>query len=353
MEFRRLGLSIGDEGRFGAAARRSLLFVACGLALFATLWPSEAAAHPLAPALFQIEERSDGEIELLWKTSRLQPRGSRLRPRLTPDCPATKEPVLHESASSLELRWQASCGPAGLVGRHVAIEGLERAKIDALVRIDLGDGRTISKLLRGRDAGLEIPERQAKSQVLTDYLGLGFVHILTGPDHLAFVLGLMMLVAGRRRLIQTVTAFTLGHSVTLTLAALGITRAPPGPIEFAIALSVLLLAVEIARPETSTPGAMRRRPWLVASGFGLLHGMGFAGALAQVGLPGEEIPLALFSFNLGIELGQILFIVVVLGVAQVAGRLIDERPLWRSRVVAYAIGGLAAFWCFERAAELF
>jgi hydrogenase/urease accessory protein HupE len=207
--------------------------------------------------------------------------------------------------------------------------------------------------LRGRDAEIEIPERQAKGQVLTDYFRLGFEHILTGPDHLAFVLGLMLLVAGRRRLIQTITAFTLGHSVTLSLAALGLTRVAPGPVEFAIALSVLMLALEVARPVSDPPGAMRRRPWLVASTFGLLHGMGFAGALTQVGLPGEEIPLALFSFNIGIEFGQIVFVLGVLLAARLARGLVDRLPPWRSRGVAYAIGSMATFWCLERASELF
>jgi hydrogenase/urease accessory protein HupE len=172
---------------------------------------------------------------------------------------------------------------------------------------------------------------------------LGIRHILGGPDHLLFVLGLVLLVRGRRALAATVTAFTAGHSVTLSLAMLGVVHVPPAPVEALIAASIFVVAVELRRD-----GATGRRPWWMAGTFGLLHGLGFAGALAQVGLPDTDIPLALAAFNVGIEIGQLLFVAAVLSI----GLLLRGRlARWRA-VPAYGIGTLAAFWVFERVAAL-
>jgi hydrogenase/urease accessory protein HupE len=179
---------------------------------------------------------------------------------------------------------------------------------------------------------------------------MGIGHLLTGWDHLAFVLGLVLLVGDWRRLLGTVTSFTLGHSLTLSLAALGFVRLPAGPIEAAIALSILILAVELAHRDR--PSLLGRRPWLMAASFGLLHGLGFAGALAQVGLPVREIPLALLSFNVGIELGQIAFILAVLGLSFALSPLLRRLPAWTTAVPTYCIGSLAAFWLFQRLAAL-
>jgi hydrogenase/urease accessory protein HupE len=177
--------------------------------------------------------------------------------------------------------------------------------------------------------------------VLSSYVRLGVLHISTGPDHLLFVLGLVLLVVGRRRLLWTITAFTVGHSVTLSLASLGLVHIPPAPIEVAIALTLLWVAIELAR-DRAQPTWSRRFPWALAFVFGLLHGLGFAGALAQVGLPDSEIPLALFGFNVGIEIGQLIFV----------GAILLVRPLTRdprlSPVPACAIGTLASFFMLDR-----
>jgi len=160
----------------------------------------------------------------------------------------------------------------------------------------------------------------------------------------------VLLVPVLRMLFWTITCFTLGHSITLSLATLGFLGLPPALTEFAIAASILVVAVELAHGEQAPPSLLRRTPWALAVGFGLLHGLGFAGALAEIGLPQEEIPLALFGFNVGIELGQLAFVGGVLAALRWLRPLVRQGPAWLSRVPAYGIGSLAAYWCFERAA---
>jgi hydrogenase/urease accessory protein HupE len=200
-----------------------------------------------------------------------------------------------------------------------------------------------------------VPERASALGAFRDYLRLGVLHIATGFDHLLFVFGLVLLANSARRQVWTVTAFTAGHSVTLSLAALGVVRVPTAPIEVAIAATILALALELARgePAPGKEGALRRRPWAVAFTFGLLHGFGFAGALAEVGLPQEEIPVALFSFNLGIELGQLAFVALVLVLRRALAPALSRAPAWIVRAPVTAIGALAVYWCLDRTARLF
>ena len=319
--------------------------------LAALAFAAPAAAHPLAPSLFDLRERESGVLDVMWKMSLLQPSGSDLRPELPPHCEPLSAPSAQRDANSVTLRWSEDCGARGIVGERLRVVGLDRSRTDALIRVELRDGRRLQAVLSGGDASFVVSERQRPARVVIDYANLGFEHILSGLDHLLFVLGLVLLVQSRRTLLYTVTAFTLGHSVTLSLAVLGFVDFPPRLIELAIALSILVLAAELARPVDGD--VLRRRPWLLAFTFGLLHGLGFAGALAEVGLPPEEIPLSLLSFNIGIELGQLAFIALVL-LARALLRPRSERgPAWLGAVPTYAIGSLAAFWCIERAVALF
>jgi hypothetical protein len=329
--------------------RASLLSLA---ALLASAPPAEA--HLLAPSLLDLRERDSGTVEVLWKQSLLQPAGVELRPELPPGCAPRGEPKLERGATSAVLRWVEQCGASGLVGQTLHVRGLDRSASSALVRVELADGRTARAVLSGGDDALVVPERQRAGDVLVRYLDFGLQHILSGLDHLLFVLGLVLLVASPRALIATVTAFTVGHSVTLSLAALGLVRFPTAPIEVAIAASILVLAVELSGgPRAAGLGPMGRRPWAMALLFGLLHGLGFAGALAEAGLPSGEIPLALFSFNAGIEFGQLLFVAAVWAAQRSMRRLAALAPDWMVQAPAYAMGSLAAFWCFERTAFLF
>ncbi len=312
-----------------------------------------AAAHPLAPSLLELRQKGSGRVEVLWRTPRLRPRGVELRPELPPHCTPQGEPSVGGDATRATLRWRVDCGERGLVGQLLRVHGLERSRTEVLLRIELADGRWVRALLRGSDPGFAVPERARPSAVAADYLGLGFRHILEGLDHLLFILGLMLLVHGVRMLVLTVTSFTIGHSITLSLAALGFVSFPSRVIELAIAASILVLAVELARGPLAEGSLLRRRPWAVALLFGLLHGLGFASALAEVGLPAEEIPLALLSFNAGIELGQLVFVAAVLLARPALQPLAARGPAWLVRLPAYGIGSLAAYWCMERAAALF
>jgi hypothetical protein len=315
--------------------------------------PAAAAAHRLAPSLLELREIGAGRFDVHWKTPRLQSAGAPLLPELPGTCRSLAEPLPSADASSLSLRWTVDCGTAGLLGETLRVSGLELSGTSALIRVSLADGRRLRGLLDGDRPSLEVTAREQPLRVVRETGALGLRHILGGPDHLLFVTGLMLLVRGRRRLLATITAFTLGHSVTLALAVLGFVRFPSGAVELAIALSLLLLAAEIARGSASRGGRMRRRPWVMASGFGLLHGLGFAGALTEAGLPADEIPLALASFNVGIELGQLVFVALMLALGGALAALPVRSTAWLTRAPAYAIGILAAYWCFDRAALLF
>jgi hydrogenase/urease accessory protein HupE len=297
-----------------------------------------------------VRELAPGHLALVWRTPAQRPVGVDLEPVLPAGCEVTGAPAVASDGVAVTLRSAAVCSGGGLPGRRFRVDGLDQSPTEVLLRVELADGRSAQAVLRAGAAEFVVPERARRWDVVRGYIGLGVSHILGGPDHLLFVLGLVLLVRGRRRLLGTVTAFTVGHSVTLSLAALGFVDFPTRPVELAIAASILVLAVDLERDERVPPSLLRRAPWLVAGLFGLLHGLGFAGALAQVGLPAEEIPLALASFNLGIELGQLAFVAVVLVARGALRPLARTAPPWLAHAPAYAIGSLAAYWCFERAA---
>ena len=312
-----------------------------------------AGAHPLSPTLIELRQRPDSSVfDVRWKTSVLRVPGSDVQPQLPEHCTAASGIIAREDAGSLHREWSIDCGDKGVVKSDVGFSGLGPAQIDGLVRIQLANGRLVRGVVTNASPTINIEEATGPLKVFLDYIRLGFHHILSGLDHLLFVFGLLLLVSNTRSLIKTVTAFTVGHSVTLSLAALGIVRYPTRPIEFIIALSVFLLAVEVTRQGDSKPSAMRRWPWAVALGFGLLHGLGFAGALAEVGLPQHEIPLALLAFNLGIEAGQLAFVVIVLASRKLLAPLLAVIPRWAELIPLYTMGSLAAFWCFERLAAV-
>ncbi|MGI9589954.1 MAG: HupE/UreJ family protein [Myxococcota bacterium] len=311
-----------------------------------------AQAHRLAPSLLDLQETAaGGALEVLWKTPLQRPAGVELAPTLPEDCrvDGPARPGTEGTAATLRFRLVCEGGP---VGRSFGVEGLGPSRTEAVVRVGLADGRRFQTVLRGDDPPFRVPERQRARDVVGAYLGLGFRHILEGLDHLLFVLALVLLVSPIRRLVWTVTAFTIGHSITLSLATLGFMGLPQGPVEVAIAFSILVLAVEIADPRPQRSRLLARFPWLVAGLFGLLHGLGFAGALREVGLPQEEIPVALFAFNVGIELGQLAFVLVVLLVLALTRSWRRAAPVWLAKVPAYGIGSLAAYWCIQRTAGL-
>jgi hypothetical protein len=320
---------------------RFTLGTAVGLCLAA----AAAAAHPLDPALLELREQGGGRIAVLFHT----PRSTPLQPMLPDGCRALSLPEVRTTERRVVQRWEADCGGGSLIGRRIGIEGLRARRTDAVLRIELEGGGLVEAVLRPDEPNITIPEPAGRLAIAGAYLGMGLEHILGGLDHLLFVLGLVLLVTDLRRLLWTITAFTLGHSVTLALAVLGFVHVPPSPIEVLIALSIVAVAAELAHGGGSD--LPRRRgplPIYLALGFGLLHGLGFAGALAEIGLPAGEIPLALFAFNCGIEIGQLLFVALALAAAAVLRSLPIRWPAPARLVPAYAIGSLAAFWVWER-----
>jgi hydrogenase/urease accessory protein HupE len=219
---------------------------------------------------------------------------------------------------------------------------------DVLLRIELADGTTHSTILRPSSASFRIPAIASKREVAGSYWRMGVTHILEGVDHLLFLLALLLIVSGFGKLLQTVTAFTLAHSLTLALATLGFVHVPPAPTEAVIALSILFLAAEIVRKQQGEVGLTERRPWLVALAFGLFHGLGFAGALSEVGVPAHEVPLALLMFNVGVETGQVLFVAAVVAALAALRRLPISLPRGAWRLAPYSIGAVAAFWTIQR-----
>jgi hydrogenase/urease accessory protein HupE len=305
-------------------------------------------AHPLAPVLLELRELGDDRVAVAWKTPFLHPRGTAPEPALPAACHALDQPTTDEEGAGLVTRWTARCGP--LIGARVGIDGLSDP-LAGVARVVLADGRVVQAVLSAREPSLSVPKRPRPWDVCRSYLRLGVEHILTGPDHLLFVFGLVLLAGTVRRVLGTVSAFTLGHSVTLSLAVLGLTAVPVHAVEVAIAASVLALAVELAREDHGAPTVMRHHPWVMAFGFGLLHGLGFAAALRQAGLPPGDVPLALFAFNTGIEVGQVAFVAVVLAIGRLLAPVGPALPPWVRRAPVYVMGTLAAFWWFERTAE--
>jgi hydrogenase/urease accessory protein HupE len=312
------------------------------------LLPSLARAHGLDPASLTLRETAPGVFDVQWRVSALRLPGADVEPVLPARCRPVSTTDVEDANDHVTLRWRIDCG-GDLAGETVAVRDLAAAKINALVTVVRLDGEEVQEVLGPRRAACALPAHVGALEVARSYVALGVEHILTGPDHLLFVFGLLLLVATRRLLVQTITAFTLGHSVSLSAAALHLANVPPRPIEVLIALSVLVLAVELAR-EAAEPTWLRRFPWAMAVGFGVLHGFGFAGALAEAGLPPHDVPLALVAFNVGIELGQLAFVATVLAAGALLARLLPAVGPASRRLAVYAMGILAAFWCFERLA---
>jgi hydrogenase/urease accessory protein HupE len=321
----------------------SLLVLGCGLV-------SGALAHEVRPAYLELREIEAETYEVLWK---VPARGDNLRLGVYLRPPADARPLggprgqFVNGAYMERSRLQRS---GGLSGQTLGFDGLSATAIDVLVRFTALDGAT--QTLRATPDAPRVTIALAASNwdVAGTYTLLGIEHILLGIDHLLFVFALVLLVKGWRRLLGTITAFTVAHSLTLAAATVGLVHVPGPPVEACIALSIAFVAAEIVRARQGASGLTERAPWVVAFSFGLLHGLGFASALSEVGLPQHAIPIALLFFNVGVELGQIAFIAAVLGAGRLARLLPVPAPPWGWRAAPYAIGTLAMFWVIERTA---
>ncbi len=393
-------------------ARKAVALLATLIvALVAALAATPADAHPLAPSLLEIRTRDQGRFDVLWKTPLQSVGPRRPEPVLPSCCRDTQAPRRVDDGSAIALAWTMDCNasvrpvgsteitdPTGsgsaaeradsadsadpvdpadsadpvdaarpeaagcsadLVGAEIEVAGLVAGDGGALLRFVYADGSAFRAVLAAGRAAVRVPARQGVVSVVVDYAELGVRHIALGLDHLLFVFGLMALAADRRSLLTTVTAFTVGHSLTLAAAVLGYARLPQGPVELAIAASVFWVAVELGdrhfgwEPRRRMAGR-RLPPWTMAGAFGLLHGLGFAAALVGAGVPESDIALALASFNVGIELGQLVFIGLVAAAARLLAGLLARR--WSERLHAAAVvamGLVSAWWLVDRSLVLF
>jgi hypothetical protein len=314
--------------------------------------PFLAHAHEIRPAYLEIREDASGPVHVLWKQPAAGDLALALHPSLSSGWLGPQSATMTRSDTYLILQWTIQPPHASLEDQRLTIEGLDHTVTDTLVRVVRANGSEATWILKPTDPTLIIPRAESASLPTGSYLQLGVMHIWTGLDHLLYVLGLVLLVRSRANLLKTITAFTAAHSLTLAAATLHFVSVPPAPIEALIALSIVYVAVELVHLHRGCEGLAYRCPWLVAFAFGLLHGFGFAGALAQAGLPAQNIPLALLFFNIGIELGQLTFVTGVLIAAHVVLRLTPRSAAVVARLTPHAIGTVAAFWLIDRTSQI-
>ena len=324
-----------------------LLLLALSVTLVANL---PARADDFRPAYLQISQTDASTYDILWKVPALsEDTILKVRPKFPPGTTNLTPPRGSYADGVTVQRWRIAV-PGGLEGKTIAFPGLSEVRIEVLARVARVDGTVQLERIAPSDPDFRVKASPGAFEVVQTYTLLGVEHILTGFDHLCFVLALVMIVGFNRRLIWTVTAFTVAHSITLALAALGIVHVPRPPVEATIALSIVFVASEIVQKQRGREGLVAREPWLVAFAFGLIHGLGFAGALAEIGLPANSIPLALLFFNIGVEIGQLLFIGAIFAATRAMFLMTSNIIMLRRAAIvpAYAIGGIASYWTIER-----
>ncbi len=314
------------------------------LALFAVTAP--ARADTLQPGYLELNQQDAANWTLVWKAPIIGGLATRAVPALPPFCSFTPgQPNLVNGA--LVSRSEVRCTKS-LTGTKVGLKGIETSFTDALIRIaPLGQPVQTERLTRERPSVVvsTVPDRW---QVARTYTFIGIEHILMGFDHLLFVIALVLLLQNGWTVVKAATAFTVAHSITLAGTTLGLFGLLQTPVEALIALSIVFLAVEIAKQSDGTKRLSERIPWVVAFLFGLLHGFGFAGALREIGLPEGDMPLALLTFNLGVELGQLLVVALTLAAIALLRRFAQPALRPATMATTYAIGGIASFWFIER-----
>lgn len=323
--------------------RYAVLWTCFLLALF----PTDARADELRPAYIEMTEQAPGQWSLLWKAStnsRLGQTGEIIVPE---NCQAFAERQREYSGSNILTRLALRCD-GSVQGKIIGLKGLELSTTDALVRIAPIDGAMQTVRLTPDQPVATLPKPSVISNVAATYTILGFEHILLGFDHLFFVLALVLLLQGGWLVVKTVTAFTIAHSLTLVGTTLGLLSLPSQPVEAVIALSIIFLAVEVVKAKPDEIRLSEQFPWIVAFLFGLLHGFGFAGALAEIGLPEDDVPLALLTFNLGVEIGQLAIVAVALAALTGIRKLQHQWLQPTKTAIAYSIGIIATYWFVER-----
>lgn len=326
-------------------------------ALVLALLPAPGRAHELDPGYLDLSRLAGDNWRVLWKVPQARGQPMSLAAMLPENCtPREPSGSPRFDGRSFVWQWVAAC-PNGIAGGEIAIRGLEATRTDVLVRFEAEQGRAQMRRLTSAETAFRVPQAPGLWGVFSTYASLGVTHILEGLDHLLFIFALLLLIRDWRTLVGAVTSFTVAHSLSLAAATLGWIVVPAPPVEAVIALSIMFLAAEYLRPAAVGLRLTERFPWIVSFAFGLLHGLGFARALLDIGLPQGEVPLALLAFNVGVEIGQLLFIAAVLATSAVLRRIypgllaaVAARGRPGPRLVGYAIGSVAAFWFVSRVA---
>ena len=311
---------------------------------------SQASAHELQPGSLEVRQLTQDRYEVIWRAPIYYQKPHPAKLQLPEQWKTVGEPTVKQLPDSALHRRVVSVPNGEISGSEIRFIGLEATITDVFARFTWLDGAETTAIARPSRPWVDIEGKRSVWQIAGDYTLLGIDHILSGFDHLTFVLALLLIVSGMKRLLITVTSFTIAHSITLAAATLGVMWVPGAPVEATIALSILFLAGELVKVNRGLPSLTAQYPWTVAFVFGLLHGFGFAGALNDIGLPQHEVPMALLTFNVGVELGQLLFIAAVMSLLIVIRKIRIELPQWTHQLPAYSIGGIAAFWFFERLA---
>lgn len=333
-------------------SRRQFLWVLIGVVSTTWLRAGVSSGHEMRPAYLELKETSANRYSVVWRTPVINQQRLPIALKLPPTLKETKQPTLRGMADSLvERRW-IDAGPNGLAGQRIDFVGLDATTTNVLVRLEMLDGKNWTTIIHPPQPWVEIAAAQSGVGLVGAYIIEGIRHIIFGVDHLLFVLGLLLIVKDRWMLIETVTAFTVAHSITLAVATFGYADAPSLPLNAAIALSILFLGPEIVRVWRGQSSFTIRHPWVVSFVFGLIHGFGFASALTSAGLSRASIPIALLSFNVGVELGQISFIVLVYLLERAFRQLEIMWPHWVTALPGYTVGTLGAYWTIQRTAIL-
>jgi hydrogenase/urease accessory protein HupE len=321
----------------------------CAVVLLTVAMGQTLHAHEVRPGYLELRQLDAATYAVMWKVPAVGDMRLSIHPRFPQNCKSVDEVASYRGADSFTERFEIAC-PGGLNGETIAIDGMAATMTDVLVRVERTDGATQVARLTSSVPALVVVASPDKLQVVRAYSVLGVKHILTGVDHLLFVLALIIITSGGWMLVRTVTAFTVAHSITLTAATLGYVHVPQRPVEAVIALSIVFVASEIVHGQQGRKGITAYAPWIVALTFGLLHGLGFASGLSEAGLPQGHIPLALLFFSMGVEAGHFLFIGAVLSVILLVRRMQLPTPQWVQLVPPYAIGAVASFWLIQRVA---
>ena len=321
--------------------------------LLLLLLPAVILAHEIRPGYLEIKEAADHSLQITWKQPLMGEYGVPLHPSISAGWLVDSLAAISYTESYLIKRWRIAPNHATLDQQIISIAGLEKTITDVLIQVTLLNDVSFTYLVKPVQPFVKLNLSKPQPLPVLQYLQLGIHHIWSGFDHLLFVLGLLLLVKNRGRLFWTITAFTVAHSVTLALATLHIIKVSGAFTEAAIALSIIFLAVELLNHYHGKDGFTSRYPWMVSFLFGLLHGLGFAGALQDVGLPDNNISIALFLFNAGVEVGQLIFVFVMLLLMAGIKQLKFRFPEWIYITPAYMIGTFAMYWFIERVVLIF